>query len=97
MKNLGAKWLERLDMTEAADTAKLCALAALELSYSPRGFEDTYPVIWEGNVNGSEMVIRSLCRYMIRGFASIQELLSHTNTHHDVLFQFLSEEVTHIA
>lgn len=92
MGNVGHRWLEAIGMLEAPDSAKLCALAALDMCITSSVGVDTYSAIWEGNIYASEEVGRTVRRAIHHGATSSKELLSAVGISTEALSQFLKEE-----
>lgn len=92
MENVGHRWLETIGMLDAHDSAKLCALAALDMRITSSVGADTYLDIWEGNIYASEDIGRTLRRAIHHGATSSQELLSAVGISTEALSQFLKEE-----
>lgn len=66
MVNIGREWLISVGKDDASCAVKMCALTALEMRlHFPAGV-DTYPLVWEGNVEGPENVIREIRRCIMQ-------------------------------
>lgn len=92
MGNVGYRWLEAIGMLKAPDSAKLCALAALDMCITSSVGVDTYSAIWEGNIYASEDVGRTVRRAIHHGATSSKELLMAVGISAEELSQFLKEE-----
>ena len=84
MENVGSQWLEAAQLKQQ-DSAKMCALAALELALST-------PIctkeIWAGNIAGDYVAIQAIRRSLIRSM-SMEALLEAAGVDAVVLADFI--------
>lgn len=91
MGNLGHKWLRQLGLLGAATSEKICALAALEMNMCVPVGTDTYPMVWEGNVDGEKAAVQAVRRCMYHGSTSSENTFAAVDGSMATLFKFLEE------
>ena len=91
MANLGHKWLQQLGLLGAASSEKICARAALEMNMCVSVGTDTYPMVWEGNVEGEKDVVQAVRRCMYHGSTTSENTFSAVGGSMDMLFKFLED------